>query len=284
MNKDTLFSSFAIIALLSLTGCFPNQEAPAREVTATSLTQAVEISDSVERVNLAEQKLFEVPAELAKMSKLKTLYLAGNSIRYFSSLSALKGIQVLDLNRVKLSAAPSELASLTSLRDLYLSGCGISEFPEFLSSLQNLRYINLDRNSITVLPSSLPPSLRWLRLNYNKLTSLPAEIGKLTKLERIYLRNNGLTSLPAEIVSCQLLEDIDLSGNKLTEFPALLCDLPALRNIDLSGNKEISKLPDDATLQRMKSLRTLSLTGTSLSNEECTRIRNALPDKCVIIF
>jgi Leucine-rich repeat (LRR) protein len=48
---------------------------------------------------------------------------------------------------------------------------------------------------------------------YNKgLKSLPADIGKLTKLQRLYLYENDLSSLPAEIGKCTNLQELFMNS------------------------------------------------------------------------
>ena len=274
-----------LAAAAAMTGCFAHREAPERQVTARGLDAASKMAGRVERVDLSGARLGGVPSELAGMPRLKTLYLAGGDFTNFAALASLKGLEVLDLSRVKLAAgAPAELASLPALRDLYLAGCGLSEFPGAASALPELRYLNLDRNQIAALPDELPAGLRWLRLNHNALEALPDAVGKLERLERIYLRGNKLTALPDTLAGCTRLEDVELAENDLEAFPAFLCALPRLRNLDLTGNRRVETLPDDNALHAMKSLRTLALTGCPLSSNERARVRAALPDACAIIF
>ena len=283
MELAKVFVFLAAAAVFS--GCFAHREAPERQVTARGLDAALAESARVERVDLSGARRADVPAELAGMPRLKTLYLAGGGFTNFAALASLKGLEVLDLSRVKLGAgAPAELASLPALRDLYLSGCGLSAFPEAAASLPALRYLNLDRNQIAALPDALPAGLRWLRLNHNALEALPDAVGKLERLERIYLRGNKLTTLPDALADCVQLEDVELADNDLESFPAFLCALPRLRNLDLTGNRRVETLPDDDALHLMKSLRTLALTGCPLSSNERARVRAALPDNCAIIF
>ena len=129
MELAKVFVFLAAAAVFS--GCFAHREAPERQVTARGLDAALAESARVERVDLSGARRADVPAELAGMPRLKTLYLAGGGFTNFAALASLKGLEVLDLSRVKLGAgARAELASLPALRDLYLSGCGLSAFPE----------------------------------------------------------------------------------------------------------------------------------------------------------
>lgn len=270
------------IPVVLMAGCFSHKEAPDRLVSARGAAEAEAIAGEVESVDLSGAA--EIPASLASMPRLKVLYLRGGSFADFSALAGCPALETLDLGRVRLKDLPGEVLTLHSLRDLYLSDCGLAAFPEGLSSLGELRYLNLDRNAIASLPETFPPRLRWLRLNGNSISSLPGGIGSVAGLERLYLRRNRLSALPDELSRCEGLTDIDLAQNDFPEFPAVLANLPALRNLDLSGNSKIAVLPDDETLAKMGALRTLRLTGCPLSNDERGRVRAALHPQCAVIF
>ena len=269
------------VSVALLTGCFSHREAPARPVTARSVEEASAQRENVQRLILNGSALQAIPAELASMPRLETLYLRDSSIADFSGLASLSGLVELDLSGIKLAKIPEELEALPHLAKLYLSGCGLTEFPASVSEAKELVYINLDRNRIQTLPEQLPSGLRWLRLNGNGLTSVPETIGKLRDLRRIYLNDNALASLPASFASLEVLEDIALANNRLEAFPEMLVGLPSLRNLDLRGNANITALP--ANIGDMKTLKTLTLAGCRIPKEERDRIRKALPE-CVINF
>ncbi len=262
-------------------GCFSHREAPVRPVTARSVEEASAQRENVQRLILNGSALQAIPAELASMPRLETLYLRDSSIADFSGLASLSGLVELDLSGIKLDKIPEELEALPHLAKLYLTGCGLTEFPASVSEASELVYINLDRNRIQTLPEQLPAGLRWLRLNGNGLTSVPETIGKLRDLRRIYLNDNALVSLPASFASLEALEDIALANNRLESFPEMLVGLPSLRNLDLRGNANITALP--ANIGDMKTLKTLTLAGCRIPKEERNRIRKALPE-CVINF
>ncbi|MBQ6924081.1 MAG: leucine-rich repeat domain-containing protein [Kiritimatiellae bacterium] len=275
---------FLVLAGLScavLSGCFSHREAPERPVTAGSLEEAVAQREAVQRLVLNGAALTSIPAELASMPNLATLYLREAAVTDFAGLASLANLRELDLSGVKMEKAPAELEALPHLARLYLSGCGLKEFPASIASSRELVYLNLDRNRLASLPDALPAGLRWLRLNGNGLAALPESIGSLADLRRIYLNDNALEALPASFETLTALEDVALAGNRLAAFPAVLVSLPHLRNLDLRGNGSITELPPN--IGDMKALRTLTLSGCRLPKEERDRIRKALPD-CVINF
>jgi len=110
--------------------------------------------------------------------------------------------------------------------------------------------IDLDLGGLDL--TEIPPeigkltNLVQLNLRENKLKVLPPEIGNLIRLKKLYLSENKLTELPSEIGNLVELERIYLSKNKLTELPPEICNLTNLTYIYLRDNDLIS-LPQDIT-------------------------------------
>lgn len=70
--------------------------------------------------------------------------------------------------------------------------------------------------------------------------ALPKSIGKLSKLEALYIANGKITSIPEEIKNCKVLTDLEIYNcNSMTEFPDAIAELPELTLINISGNKSI---------------------------------------------
>ena len=277
----SFFPVLAGAALAFLSGCFSHHEAPARPVSARSLEEAAAQRENVQRLILNGSTLQAIPAELASMPRLETLYLRDAAVSDFAGLASIPGLLELDLSGVKLAKTPDELEALPHLARLYLTGCGLTDFPASVLGAKELVYLNLDRNRIQALTNDLPANLRWLRLNGNGLSSIPESIGRLKDLRRIYLNDNAIVSLPSSFASLEALEDVALANNRLEAFPEVLVGLPSLRNLDLRGNANITALP--ANVGDMKALRTLTLAGCRIPKEERDRIRQALPE-CVVNF
>ncbi len=75
----------------------------------------------------------------------------------------------------------------------------------------------------------------------NGLRSLPAEIGKLTKLQYLFIANGAVETLPEELgdlVSCTDLELYNCS--KLKTFPLQIARMPELVSINISNNSQWS--------------------------------------------
>lgn len=284
MNLKSL--PFLPLCALLLCGCFAHKEAPERHLAAASVEEALEYAQKgmgVELMNLSSQGLSSVPDLGFCKESLKILYLSENKLSGLAHLKGLDRLEVLDLGFSGLESFPAEIGSLPALRDLYLGGNALASLPPLPAGAAHLRYLNLDRNRISEIPSSFPPSLRWLRLNGNRLSSLPERLEGLEGLERIYLADNRLESIPEAIGKSKRLTDVNLRGNRLKEFPKVLLGLPNLRNLDISGNREITSLPEDSELAKMTSLRMLNLGGLGLDARERDRIRKVLGKSCTVI-
>ena len=88
----------------------------------------------------------------------------------------------------------------------------------------------------------------------NGLTSLPAEIGKLTKLEQLFIANGALTELPAEMANLVSCTDLELYNCPLMKkFPMVLAKMPELVTLQVANNGQWEA---DDLLEGLKALAT----------------------------
>jgi hypothetical protein len=149
-----------------------------------------------------------------------------------------EGARTLDLSYMELTEVPESIASLTELRLLNLFNNQLTKLPETIAFLTQLRLLNLHNNQLRELPEALASltQLRVLYLHNNQLTELPEAIASLTQLQRLDLSNNQLRELPEAIASLTQLQWLDLRNNKLRELPEAIASLTQLRHINLSHN------------------------------------------------
>ena len=130
-----------------------------------------------------------------------------------------------------------------------------------------LIHLELDLNN---LKGSLPPELGLLSSALESITlsggpnsdlvgTLPSELGHLTRLKVLNVRNNDLSgTIPFEIENLKRLEKIDLSQNRFRgEIPTQIGALSNLRVLDVSLNYLSGNLPTE--LGRLKRCQTMSL-------------------------
>lgn len=118
----------------------------------------------------------------------------------------------------------------------WLSSSDTSENPTLLTELLKMKNIT--------------------RLSFDNLTSLPPEIGDLSNLRVLNLRDSDLTTLPPEIGRLTTLKKLDLVGNPITD--SALEHLTPLQNLEL-----------------------VLLQDTKVTEEGVEKLRQALP-KCKV--
>jgi len=122
----------------------------------------------------------------------------------------------------------------------------------FLSSYLsafNFVEMNLDNvfrfGDVITLPKELFKcvNLKTLSLRNNFLDTLPPDIGRLSKLERLFLTNNKLQnkSIPFTIAFCMNLTEFYIDNNLLDALPGILLRLNTLERVHRHGNHNYFK-------------------------------------------
>lgn len=113
---------------------------------------------------------------------------------------------------------------------------------------ENATRLVISNRNIGYLPPEIGQltQLKELRLRNCQLTSLPPEIGQLTNLEKLYLRNNQLVKFPSELSRLTNLKELELSFNGFIDLPHsfLKSPLPHLKKLNLADN-QLRKLPPE---------------------------------------
>lgn len=122
--------------------------------------------------------------------------------------------------------------------ELSLSGMSLTELPESLGQLTQLRRLDLSYNYLSFLPESLGQLTQLQRLDLfsNELLLLPESLGQLTQLQELDLRSNRLSSLPESLGQASQLHFINLRFNQISSLPASLSQLAQLQRLDLREN------------------------------------------------
>jgi len=186
----------------------------------------------------------------------------------------------LDLSGLDLEELPPEIGKCTQLETLLLGkweeekgkwvGNKLTEFPDAVLQLTNLKILDLSSNQITAIPEAIGQlsNLRGLYLGDNQITSIPEELGQLSNLTQFDLSDNQITSIPEAIGKLLNLKQLDLSANQITQIPKAIGKLSNLTELDLSDN-QITAIPE--ALGQLS-----NLTALSLSSNEITAIPEAL--------
>ncbi|KAK2632547.1 hypothetical protein EUGRSUZ_L01406 [Eucalyptus grandis] len=195
------------------------------------------------------------------------------------SIGRLKHLVLLNLKYCgKLRTLPDEMEEMEDLRELLLDGTSITKIPEWngmekletlsvvscrllselpLGKFGSLVELDLSCSSIRELSDSIETmkNLKILRIFDSMLEKLPSPLGKLERLEEIYVSSYGCLSggNPSEIgrLSLEKLEKIHASSCRYLrgEIPSEIRRLSFLRILMLSGTRisNIPKLPESLT-------------------------------------
>jgi Protein tyrosine and serine/threonine kinase/Leucine rich repeat len=165
-----------------------------------------DLADSLEILNLSDNKLRSLPADLGRLHKLKIIFLSNN-----------------DFEEV-----PKVLADCLNLSMVGFKSNRIRVLGENVLPL-NVRWLILTDNQLERLPNSIGrlEKLQKLMLAGNQLRSLPDEMAACQNLELIRLAANRLESLPSWLFSLPRLSWLAYAGN-----PCCIANLsPTVLNI-----------------------------------------------------
>ena len=165
--------------------------------------------------------------------------------------------RTLDATNNRLTSLPAYLSSLTSLQRLIVASNQLAALPRDISALTSLKVPSYASPgqwqmhamrahcgsmgrmllaALEVIGGFLIYVGQVLVLDSNRLTELPAEIGTLTKLEKLCVSENALTGLPPTFGRLQSLTVLKLVKNKLSAVPDQIGECTSLEEIDVSDN------------------------------------------------
>ncbi|TAE68409.1 MAG: GTP-binding protein [Oscillatoriales cyanobacterium] len=208
--------------------------------------------------------------------------------------AADEGSTELDLAGLGLEELPPEIGKCTQLEKLVLGkydeekqqvlGNKLTEFPDVVLQLTNLKILSLRNNQITYIPEAIAQLSNLTKLNLwnNQITSISEAIGQLSNLTRLNLSHNQITSIPEAIAQLSNLAELDLSDNQMAQIPdalAKLCEalvqLPNLTKL-LLRNNQIAQVPDALAKLYEALVQLPNLTRLDLSSNQIAQIPDAL--------
>ena len=145
----------------------------------------------------------------------------------------------------QLTQLPEDIGQLANLKQLYLEWNNLTSLPSSFSQLSNLENLAISNNWLIALPNDFGnlTELSFLDLGYNQIAEIPESIGNLLNIEYLWLFNNQLSSVPETI--CEL--PLTWSGTDYNNYPYFaiggnqICDLEATPEcVATSGNINIS--------------------------------------------
>ena len=165
------------------------------------------LADSLEILDLSNNRLSRLPPELTKLKQLKIIFASNNQ---FETL-------------------PEVLGSCENLEMVGFKANKIKSVPE--NALPPaLRWLILTDNQIEELPDSLGyrPRLQKLALAGNKLRSLPQSMQHLTNLELVRISANQLTECPDQLLGLPKLAWLAFAGNPFCRADLTIESIPSI--------------------------------------------------------
>ncbi|MCU1716886.1 leucine-rich repeat-containing protein kinase family protein [Pseudomonas sp. 5P_3.1_Bac2] len=151
----------------------------------TELPEEVfQLADSLEVLNLSNNRLSDLPSTLPRLHKLRVLFCSDNP---FTALPQVLGqcpqLEMVGFKSCQIEQVAADALS-AKLRWLILTDNRISQLPEALGDCQYLQKLMLAGNRLTSLPASLSRchNLELLRIAANRLQALPDWLLKLPRL------------------------------------------------------------------------------------------------------
>ncbi|SFU43071.1 Leucine rich repeat-containing protein [Methylobacterium sp. 174MFSha1.1] len=157
------------------------------------------LADTLEFLDLGQNDLTALPADLGRLHRLKVLFCSGN----------------------RFARLPPVLGDCASLSQVGFRGSGIAEVPAE-SLPPDLRWLTLTDNRIATLPAALGarPRLQKLMLAGNRLQTLPESLGDARNLELLRIAANRFEALPACLTALPRLAWLSWAGNPFEDRAA----------------------------------------------------------------
>ena len=215
--------------------------------------------NQAQRLNLKNQKLKSLPAEIGELTLLEDLDLENNLIKSLpSEISHLTNLKKFSGRKNAFKEIPVEILSLPQLEILDMKENFIQEIPGTIKALKSLKVISVGQNPITSLAKEIceltkletlscggvyetspyyDPRFMSVRLGReSQIRKLPTELGNLTELRLIYLNGNSIDQIPESIGKLRKLRELHLRYNQISSIPKQILDLNELVYLDLRGN------------------------------------------------
>ncbi|XP_035663101.1 p53-induced death domain-containing protein 1-like [Branchiostoma floridae] len=246
--------------------------------------------EELEILDVSDNPLGSIPADIASLANLKEMRVAGCPITEISgTISGCKYLSIIDFSRnpsIATVTLPATMQQLRYLEYVVLCKCNLRSLPGNLTVLATVETLDLSTNALTTLPDNISGmrQLKILFLNNNAFERIPESIKSLGCLEILEMKKNKLKNrhrdlqlnvprklkildmednsslcfLPAGIEKLEHIEKLNLSYCGIETLPDSIGESSSLKEIHLAGNK-LRKLPDG--LGRLLNLETLDLEG-----------------------
>lgn len=193
---------------------------------------------------LDESEFQDFPVKIYNLKQLQTLSAMNTGVDILTEdIGNLTNLTYLGLNHTKTKKIPKVIGQLENLTSLYLGMTEVSELPDTLRNLKKLEYLALWETPLMELPEWICElsELKGLFLGRaRKISFLPEKIGKLKKLQKLYIDATAIKELPESFGELTALEELQVGNTAIRRFP----------NMEKLKNLHVCNL-DNMTLERI---------------------------------
>lgn len=212
----------------------------------TSLGQTLFSMDNLLTLDIKGNQIVEV-VPVSAASTLQSLELSNNSLTQIpAELLQLNNLQSLILSANDLTSLPENIANNASLKILQLDNNKLTSLPVAVFNALSLQNLVARHNQISALPVGVVnSSLEEMNLSSNLFVEAPAELAAFTGLKVADFSNNRIDILGQQWKQSTSLEQLLLGSNQFKALTAdMLNNLPAsLTLLSLSKNRLVGELP-----------------------------------------
>ncbi|KAJ3439310.1 hypothetical protein M0812_15335 [Anaeramoeba flamelloides] len=200
---------------------------------------------SLRIVDISYNSLKTIVPEIAMLQNLMKLSLVSNQMTTLpKEICQCTALIELNLNDNEISFLPDNIGDLELLRKLYLDASN-NTIPsisgEAIKGLSRLTCLNFGGNELTELPEEMSQlvNLKELLLYENKFSYFPRVLTNLWNLEILDLNNNEIKEVPMQIAAMLSLKNLSLAANSIRNIPKRITHL---QQLNLQENPLVSAL------------------------------------------
>jgi hypothetical protein len=156
--------------------------------------EVLDLADTLEVLNLSDNRLRELPHQLSRLHKLQVLFASDNDFTVLPEvLGDCPALHMVGFKANRMAHVPAA-ALPPALRWLTLTDNAIGHLPTELGQRPALQKLMLAGNQLTALPDSLQAAhkLELLRASVNRLDRVPGWLTELPRLAWLALAGNAL--------------------------------------------------------------------------------------------
>ncbi|MFA7401943.1 MAG: hypothetical protein WCZ21_05375 [Bacteroidales bacterium] len=268
---------------------YPNLEVLAIECYIKTIPKVLCELKNLKALSIPWSELTELPDNFNQLKNLEVLILNHNDFKklpdILTQLPHLKCLHLINLSSLEnpkeeLERVVCNIPTLEELRYLMFS-TDLTEIPEAISKLQNLKYLHIDAIHLQEIPKVLGTLTNLEELYFGTpglsrgpsiYPEFPKELCTLKKMETLSFRDITIQAFPEEISQLTNLKKLRISipkdfntnsllylrnihiesmniyfesGVKLITFPPEFCEIKTLQSLHIFTYRNISKLPEN---------------------------------------